>query len=209
MERIVPEAFSFFCPLFADELVRREPLEGLQPSAEVVGGNELAKVLSELGMIFVVIALDRRFLDRPVHSLDLAVRPWMCRLRQPMFDVEIGACRIEGMATEENPFCPHRLDVRDRPPVAGRISEMRAVIRQNGLDLVWNSVSEIAEEVCCDPARHLAVKLDECELRRPINGNEEIEPALGSLHFSDVNVEEADWVDLELLLGGRLTPDIR
>lgn len=31
MDRIEPEAFRFFCPLFADELVRREPLEGLVP----------------------------------------------------------------------------------------------------------------------------------------------------------------------------------
>ena len=48
MERIKPEALRFLCPLFADELVRCEPLEGLQPSAKVVGGNELIKVLSEL-----------------------------------------------------------------------------------------------------------------------------------------------------------------
>ena len=171
MDRIEPEAFRFFCPLFADELVRREPLEGLEPAAEVVGGNEVVKVLSELGMIFVVIALDRRFLDRPVHSLDLAIRPWVCGLRQPMFDVKIGTCRIEGMATEENPFCPHRLDIRYGPPAAGRISEVRAVIRQSGVDLVWNCVSQIAEEVCRDPARRLAMKLNKRELRRPIDGN--------------------------------------
>lgn len=169
----------------------------------------MVKVLSELDVIVIMIALHRRFLDCPVHSLDLAIRPWMCRLRQPMFDVEIGTCRIEGMAAEQNPFRPHRLDVRDRPPVAGRISEVRAVIRQNGVDLVRNSVSEIAEEVCCDPARRLDVKLNERELRRPINGNKEIEPALGSLHFGDVDVEEADWVDLELFLGGLFTSDIR
>ena len=48
MDRIEPEAFRFFCPLFADELVRREPLEGLEPAAEVVGGNEVVKVLSEV-----------------------------------------------------------------------------------------------------------------------------------------------------------------
>jgi hypothetical protein len=53
----------------------------------------------------------------------------MCRLRQPMFDVESGTCRIEGVATEENPFCLHRLDVRDRPPAAGRLSEVRADTR--------------------------------------------------------------------------------
>ena len=209
IERIEPEAFRLFCPLLADKLVRSKPLEGLEPSTEVVGGNEVVKVLSELGMVFVVIALDRSFLDRPVHSLDLAICPWMCRLRQPMFDVKIGTCRIEGMATEENPFCPHRLDIRYGPTVAGRISEVRAVIRQNGVDLVWNSVSEIAQEVCCDPARRIAVKFNERELRRPINGNEEIEPALGSLHFGDIDMEEADRSDLELPFGDLLTPDIR
>ncbi len=53
------------------------------------------------------------------------------------------------------------------------------------------------------------MKLNERELRRPINGDEEIEPARGSLHFGDVDVEEADGVDLELLLGDRLAPDMR
>ena len=96
-----------------------------------------------------------------------------------------------------------------RPPVAGRVSEVRAVIRQNGVDLVWNSVSEIAQEVCCDPARRIAVKFNERELRRPINANEEIEPALDSLHFGDIDMEEADRSDLELPFGDLLTPDIR
>ena len=85
---------------------------------------------------------------------------------------------------------------------------MRAVIRQNGVDLVWNCVSQIAKEVCRDPACRLAVKLNKRGLRRPIDGNEEIEPALGILHFGDVDMEEADRVDLELLLGDLLTPDI-
>lgn len=208
MEQIEPEAVRLFYPLLADELVRSKPLEGLEPSAEVVGGNEVVKVLSELGMVFVVIALDHGFLDRPVHSLNLAIRSWMCRFRQPMFDVEIGACRIEGIATEEKPFCPHRLDVSDRPPVAGGISEVRAVIRQNGVDLVWNSFSEIAEGVCCNPSRRLAVNFNERELRHATNGNEEIEPALGSLHFGDIDMEEADRIDLELLFGDFFTPDI-
>ena len=64
----------------------------------------------------------------------------------------------------------------------------------------------MAEEVCCNPTRRLAVKLNERELRRPINGNEEIEPALGSLHFGDIDMEEADRIDLELLFGDLLTP---
>jgi hypothetical protein len=110
IERIESKSLRFSEPLFADEFVRREPLEGLEPAAEVADSNQVVKVLSELDMIFVVIAIDRRFLDRAVRSFDLANRPWMCRLCQRVFDVKIGTCRIEGMATEENPFCPHRLD---------------------------------------------------------------------------------------------------
>jgi hypothetical protein len=41
------------------------------------------------------------------------------------------------------------------------------------------------------------------------NGNEEVEPALPCLNFSNVDVEEANWVGPELLLGDFLAPDIR
>ena len=36
MDWIVGEPFGFSCPDIADELVWRETLEGLQPSAEIV-----------------------------------------------------------------------------------------------------------------------------------------------------------------------------
>jgi hypothetical protein len=75
MERIEPEALRFLCPLFSDELVRFEPLEGLQSSAEVVGGNEVIKVLSELGVIVVMITLDRSFVTvRPRLQLPISLR---------------------------------------------------------------------------------------------------------------------------------------
>jgi hypothetical protein len=85
---------------------------------------------------------------------------------------------------------------------------VRTVIGQNGVDLVWNSVSKVAKEVRCDPACRPAVKLNKRELRRPIDSNEEIESALGSLHFGDIDMEEADRIGLELLLGDLLTPGI-
>ena len=48
LERIEPEGFRFFCPLLADELVRREALEGLEPAAKVVGGDEVGEAQAEL-----------------------------------------------------------------------------------------------------------------------------------------------------------------
>lgn len=62
-------------PCFADGVVAREALEGLQASTEVVGGNEVGEVLPELVVAVVVIAFDRRVLDRPVHALDPTIGP--------------------------------------------------------------------------------------------------------------------------------------
>ena len=48
MERVEAEALKVSCPLIADELVRRQPLEGLEPQAEVVGESEMVNVISQL-----------------------------------------------------------------------------------------------------------------------------------------------------------------
>ena len=57
MVRIEGEPFWFMFPRSADELVRCEAAEALEPSAEVVGGDEVVEVLSELLMALVVKAL--------------------------------------------------------------------------------------------------------------------------------------------------------
>ena len=46
MERVEVESFGLFCPGFADELVGREAFEGLEPSGEVVGVDEVCEVAS-------------------------------------------------------------------------------------------------------------------------------------------------------------------
>ena len=49
----------------------REAVDGLEPASEVVGGDDVAKMLTELVGGFDVVAFDGRFLDRPVRSFDL------------------------------------------------------------------------------------------------------------------------------------------
>ena len=66
MDRIYGEPFGFDCPLFADELVGCQAFEGLQSSSEVVGADEVGHVISELVVVVVVEAFDRRLLDRAV-----------------------------------------------------------------------------------------------------------------------------------------------
>lgn len=67
MDWIEPESFGLFCPDFADELVWRESLEGFEPAAEIVCGDEVGEMLSELVVVVVVEALDGRVLDRAVQ----------------------------------------------------------------------------------------------------------------------------------------------
>lgn len=80
-------------------------------------------MLLELSVIVVVAKPDSSVLDCSVHPCDLSIRLRMHRLGQSMFDVEVGASRVEGVATEENTLGPHRLDVfgRSVAVAAGRI----------------------------------------------------------------------------------------
>src|ERR1700757_2730920 len=57
--------------------------------------------------------------------------------------------------------------------------------------------------------RSSMVQLGEGELRGPIDGDEEVEPALGGADFGDVDVEVADRIGLELTLYALAVLDIR
>jgi hypothetical protein len=122
--------------------IRRETLEGLEPAGEVVGGDEVGEVLPELVVAVVVEAFDRRLLDRPVHALDLAVRPRVSRFRQPMLDVEVGAGKLEGVSLEQRVLCPQRLDLFRRPGATLGVGEVGAVVGQDCVDLVRNGGGE-------------------------------------------------------------------
>lgn len=95
MDGVDSESLRFRCPSFADELVRREALERLQSSPEVVGDDEVGKMLFQLRVIVVVEALDGGVLDGSVHAFNLSVRPGMFELCEPVLDVVLVADPIE------------------------------------------------------------------------------------------------------------------
>lgn len=68
--------------------------------AKIVGADEASKVSAELLVAVVVVALDRRVLNRAVHSLDLTVRPGMTRPCQPMVDVVASAGGLEAAGSK-------------------------------------------------------------------------------------------------------------
>ena len=57
--------------------------------------------------------------------------------------------------------------------------------------------------------RHLLVHLDEGELRRSIDGDEQVELALRSSNLGDVDMKVADRIGLEFAFGGGFAFDLR
>ena len=97
LERIKIEPFGFDCPSFADELVRGETFEGLEPTAEIIGVDEIGEIAAQLVVIVIVVSLNGRVLDRAVHSLDLTVDPRMIDLGEAMRDSVFSASHAEHM----------------------------------------------------------------------------------------------------------------
>jgi hypothetical protein len=67
--------FGVICPELADELVWRETFERFEPSSEIVCVDKDAEMRTQLVVAVVVEALYGRFLDGPIHLLDLTIRP--------------------------------------------------------------------------------------------------------------------------------------
>ena len=81
---------------------------------EVVGGNEVTEMGSQLVVCLVVEALDGRILDGAVYLLDLAIGPGALGLGKPMIDVVAGASDVEGVRPEWLAAREHAFDVGDR-----------------------------------------------------------------------------------------------
>ncbi len=58
----------------------------MRSTAEIIGCDEVIEMLAELVMTVVMITFDGGFLDGAVHSLDLAVGPWMVDLGEAVLD---------------------------------------------------------------------------------------------------------------------------
>ena len=175
----------------------------------IVGVHEQGEVPPELVVALVVVALDRGILDGAVHALDLPVGPQVPWLGQPVFDVELGAGELEGVAEERLVARQHLFDVLGRPAIAAGLGEVGAVVGEHGVDPVGHRRSEGAQEVAGDPARGFLVQLDEGELRSPIDGDEEVELALFCPDLRDIDVKIADRVALELRSPGFVALGVR
>ena len=200
MDRIELESLGFFCPHFADELVGSEALQGLQAPTIVVGVDEHGEVGLELLVAVVVVAFYGGFLDGPVHPFDLAVGPGMLHFGKPVLDAVLTAAHVEHVR--------HVASGR-AVGVARREGELDAVVRQDGVDLVGDRLDHAFQESGRRGSPSLLDQLHDGEFARAINGDIEIELAFGGLDLGDIDVEIADWIGLEPLLGGLVALDLR
>ena len=113
----------------------------------------------------------------------------MLGLGQAMIDIVLGAGVFEGVRPEELLLSLQGgLDVpRSRARIARR-GEVGSVVGEDGMDPVRDRGDQAAQEVPGGAARHLLVELDKGELRRSVDGDEQVELALPSSNLGDVDI---------------------
>jgi hypothetical protein len=89
------------------------------------------------------------------------------------------------------------------------VCEVSSVVGEDRVDLVGDGVDPPTREVARCQASHFLMQLDEGELRRSVDCDEQIEFAVRGSDFGDVDMELADRVSLEFLLGGGFAFDLR
>ena len=132
----------------------------------------------ELFVAVVVVSLDGRVLDRPVHAFNLAVRPRMIWLGQSVLDPVRLANYVE-------PHWPRD----DGVPVSRLLSELDAVVCEDSMDAVGNGLEEKLQKLPRRLAVRLLDQLRHRELTGSVNGYKEIELALCCPKLDNVDVE--------------------
>ena len=150
------------------------------------------QMLLELVMAVVMVSLDSCILDGAVHPFHLAVGPRMIDLGEAMLDAIFATAHGEHVRSEfgGRAIC-----------ISGWQAKLNAVIGQNGMNFIGHGGNARDEKGRRRDAVCLLFQLDEGKFAGSVDGDEEIQLSLGGLHFGDIDVEEADRVALELLLG--------
>src|SRR5438067_8866288 len=127
MDRIENESSGLFCPGTADVFVRGKAFQDLETTGEIVSGDEVDQVGSELVVAVIVIAIDHRFLEGTVHALDLTIRPRAVWFGQAVFDTVGSADLVEAMDP-----------VTSRPPITifWQVGKLDTVIGQHRMQSV-------------------------------------------------------------------------
>ncbi len=153
---------------------------------------------AKLIVAVIVIPFDRCILDCPVHSLDLAIGPWVIWLGQPMLNPIRLADQIK----------PH-LAERDSVPVPWLLCELNAVVGQDRVELIWYRFKQVFQELPGGLAVGLLDQLGDGELAGAVNGDKEIKLSFLGSDLGNIDVEITNRVALKLLALGFVAFDVR
>ena len=190
MDWIESKSLGFLLPASADEFIGSEVSESLQSFGEVVGSDEVAEVASQLLMAVVVVALNGGLLDDAVHALNLTVGPGMIGFGQAMFDAVQKTDPVKRVTTEAS----------GRPSaVLRQVGELNAVVGEHSVDHIRNGRDQCFQEGRGGSHVGAFNQLHEGELRDAVDGNKEVELALGGAHLRQIDMELANRIAFELL----------
>ena len=145
-------------------------------------------------MALVVEAFDGRLLDRAVHSLDLTVGPRVVGFGEAVLDVVCLADHVEAHLARSGGVA-----------VAGLLGALDVIVGQYCVDAVRHGSQQVFQELPRGPS----ISWVTANLLGAVDSDEHVQLALGSLHFSDIHVEEPDGVALKALSSGLIALDIR
>jgi hypothetical protein len=125
----------------------------------------------------------------------LAVSPGMIDFRQPVLDPTLFTDAVE--------------QVLESQPILQAIGELNAVVRKDDMNAVGHDGHQTAEELTGRGAGLVSMQLGVSELRRAVDGDEQVEPSLLGMNLGDVHMEVADGVFSELFLRWLVAFDLR
>ena len=144
-------------------------------------------MLTKLVVVFVVKPLDGGFLDGSVHAFDLAVRPGVVDLREPVLGAIFTADTVKNVLTSMTIFLA--------------VCELDAVVGQDSVDVVRDGLDEVAQELGRNHFPGPFMQLHIGELRSPVDCDEQPEFSFLCAHFGNVHMKVSDRIALELLPG--------
>ncbi len=100
MVRIGNQSLWVFRPGLTGHLEGSAPSQRIEVSSEVVDHHECQHVHLQRSGVGIAEGVDRCFLDRPVHALDLAIGPEVVDLGQSMLDAVQVADTIKNVSAE-------------------------------------------------------------------------------------------------------------
>lgn len=159
-----------------------ETLERLEAFGVGIGGQERLKMVFHLLGVGIPVAVHGGFLERPVHSFDLSVRPRVIGLGQAVLDAMSCAGAVKQM--------------RKRPGLMWQVGELDAVIRQDGVDAVRDRLDALLQKVHRMRSRRPGVEPDKDQLGGPVHRHKQRVFPFSRRDLRNVDVKEPDGIGL-------------